>query len=104
MKIIEDGNYENFKMQVRCECVKPKHGDPVDSDKRHCNSLLEIDEEDVKASRWQSADHKKWGVNFLVKCPKCKCRIYLDEDKIPAWVRNYAISKNKDIGAWPYSD
>ena len=100
MKILEKGKGPDWKLEVTCDIIKDKEGLTYDDDKKHCNSKLEINDEDVEVVHWE-----KWyesGKDYIVRCPVCENRIWLDPDKLPNWVkgeadRRYIAAKNAEI-------
>ena len=96
MKIIEKGNGEDWKLQIRCKCISDKYGLEWDGDKEHCNSLLEIDKNDVESKHWEKYLMGLEGIDYIVTCLVCGCKIYLDEKQLPDWVKKIADDKSKD--------
>ena len=96
MKIIEKGNGEDWKLRVRCSIISDKYGLDWDGDKEHCNSLLEIDKNDVESIHWTKYVSELEGTDYIVTCPVCGCKIYLDEKRLPKWVKKIADNKSKD--------
>ena len=88
MKIIEEGFGQNWSLQVRCEPIKDEQGLVYDSDKEHCGSLLEIDKDDVQLNHW--VKFREDGYDYICICPKCKCKLLLNEKKLPEWVKKKA--------------
>ena len=93
MKILEEGFGEDWKMQIRCECIPDNQGLTYDGDKEHCGSLLEIDKNDVRYNHWEK--FRDEGHDYIVICPKCKCRLWLDPDKLPEWIKTKARETKK---------
>lgn len=92
MKILEEGFGETWSLKVKCECLKDKEGLTYDRDKEHCGSLLEVDKEDITLNHWEKFRNE--GYDYIVICPKCGCRLWIDPDRIPEWVKAKAKSKS----------
>lgn len=89
MKIKEEGNGENWSLTIKCETTKDKYGLDWDGDKEHCGSVLEIDKNDIICKPWQKYPDLE-GVDYVIVCPKCKCRILIHPDLLPDWVKRLA--------------
>lgn len=96
MKIIEEGDGEDWSLQIKCEVVKDQYGLTRDSDKYHCGSLLEINKSDIKAIRWSKYLMGLDGTDYIVICPKCACQLYIPPEKIPGYIRFGALKEYDD--------
>ena len=92
MKILEEGFGEDWKLTIRCEIKKDENGLTWDSTKSHCGSLLEVDKDDIMTRRWDKFLYNARGTDYVVKCPKCGCCLYIKPSLIPEFVKE--IAKN----------
>lgn len=100
MEIIDDKDLRSeFTIEIKCEVIKDRYGLTYDSDKGHCGSILKANKNDIRLIHWKKYLMQVEGDDYIVVCPKCGCRIYIPEDKLPEWVRNqvktkYILNKN----------
>ncbi len=93
MKIIKEGNGEDWTLTLKCEVVRDSWGLTYDADKEHCGSLLEVNKTDIMTRSWDKYLHQASGTDYVVKCPKCGCCLYIDPEKMPEWLKTQAMSK-----------
>lgn len=93
MKIIENGNGLEWTLQVRCNA--DHYSDFLENfDKYPCNSLLEINKDDVYVETKPGDMYCDSGEQiYFTICPKCGLRITLKESKIPFYVACYAANR-----------
>lgn len=97
MEILEEKNgTDDWTLDVKCEIVKDQYGLTRDADKLHCESLLRVNAYDIKAARWEKSLMQLEGVDYIVKCPKCGCEIWIDPDKIPGYIKFKALKEFDD--------
>ena len=94
MKIKEEGYGENWSLTIKCETTKDEYGLDWDGDKEHCHSVLEIDKNDIIYKPWQKYPDLE-GADYIVICPKCKCKIAIDPKLLPDWVKRLARDKRE---------
>ncbi len=87
MKIIKKRNGEDWSLKIRCEVVEDDYGLAYDDDKEHCGSMLKIDKNDVMSRHWQKYTLQTSGTDYVVKCPKCGCCLYINPSLLPKWVK-----------------
>lgn len=97
MKILREGNGEDWSLEIECEVIKDSYGLTWDGDKEHCHSLLEINKDDIEYHPWEKFIQQISGIDYLVTCPKCGCKIYIKPNELPEWVKTYSKIKGKEV-------
>lgn len=87
MRIIKEGSLENWTCEIKCQVTKDQYGFTRDASKKHCGSILEIDEHDLYVKKWFKYPNYE-GVDYLIRCPKCGCEIVVPEKLIPEYLKN----------------
>lgn len=90
MEIVKEGNGQDWHLTLKCEVVKDKYGLDYDGDKEHCGSELKIDKTDIMIRKWEKYLYQASGTDYVVKCPKCGCCLYIKPDLLPEWVKTQA--------------
>lgn len=86
MKIIKRGNFNNaFPIQVECKRVEDEYGFGYGDKKDFCNSLLEVEETDIKKHKWFKYPNYS-GEDYGVICPVCGNFVVIDKSKLPCTV------------------
>ena len=97
MRIIKEGNGENWTLAIICEHIKDKNGFEYDQGKERCGSILEIEKSDVYVREFHKYPDYN-GKDYVCFCPKCGSCLEINQDKIPEWVKNQA----KDYKEYKY--
>lgn len=89
MEIIKKGSGEVWKKIVQCRHVKDVCGLEYEPDIRRCESLLEINQDDVYYKHWTKYPDLE-GEDYCVTCPVCGAPLPIESSSIPGWVKKMA--------------
>ena len=97
MKIIKEGNGQDWHIAITCEIVEDNYGLTYDGDKEHCGSVHEISKEDITTRSWSKYLKQISRTDYVTYCPKCNCCLYINPALLPEWVKAEAKQRSKSL-------